>query len=83
MYPQAGLTYNEVLPVDKQGKPNPKYPKDRKCKSGHLAPEGARFFIVSGPVLDRSRWGTYCQTCLRIAHKLAEKREQQEAVDGE
>jgi hypothetical protein len=74
--PRATLTFAEVLPVNRDGSPNPKYPQDRQCKSGHKAPEGARFFVVSGPTLDRRRWGLYCQTCMRVAFMLKDKQKE-------
>ena len=82
MRPQTTLTCTEVLSVDRHGQVNPKYPQDRKCKSGHVAPEGARFFVVSGPTLDHRRWGTYCQTCLRLAFMLKDKQKEVLGDDG-
>jgi len=67
---------SEILPVDKKGTPNPQYPSGGLCQSGHIAAPGSRFFYVKSPTLDKSRWGVYCETCLRIAHKLANRREQ-------
>lgn len=77
------LTCAEVLPVNRDGSPNPKFPADRLCKSGHVAPEGARFFVISGPTLDRQRWGTYCQTCLRVAFMLKDKQKEVLGDGGE
>ena len=83
MMPRSQLTFAEVLAVNRDGSPNPKYPSDRVCKSGHPAPEGARFFIVSGPALDRSRWGTYCHTCMRVAFMLRDKQKEDLGHDRE
>lgn len=78
MFPAKGPTFvqSEILPMDKKGQPNPLYPSGGICHSGHVAAPGSRFFHVSSPTLDKSRWGVYCETCLRIAHKLATRREQ-------
>ena len=51
--------------------PNPQFPHDGKCSSGHYAPEGTRFFAVSGETLEASRTGIYCEPCLIVANKLA------------
>jgi hypothetical protein len=71
---------NEVLPKGRDGSINPLYPSDNFCKSGHVAAQGSRFFHVKSPTLDKSRWGVYCETCLRIAHKLANRREQAKKI---
>jgi hypothetical protein len=61
---KADLTFSEVSS-----------PPDNMCKSGHVAGVGERFFKASGPNLPRERWGVYCNTCIMIARKLADKRE--------
>ena len=50
-------------------RPNPDFPKDRACKSGHVAPEGTRFFATSGTALAKERYGLYCELCLMVANK--------------
>ena len=70
--PKATLTFNEITALDKQGRPNPRYPKDGICKSGHVVP-GARFFFVGGKALPKPRWGIYCENCMAVAFKMAEK----------
>lgn len=71
--PKATLTMGEVVATFKDGTPNPKFPHDGQCKSGHKAPPGTRFFAVSGPVLPKERWGIYCEPCLIVANKMAAK----------
>lgn len=51
---------------------NPEYPHDRMCKSGHKA-KSKRFFKVTGRVLSKDYWGTYCEDCIIIANELARK----------
>lgn len=50
-------------------RPNPAYPSDRWCKSGHTAPQDVRFFSVSGDTLAATRSGLYCELCLKVANK--------------
>jgi len=50
-------------------RPNPEFPKDRVCVSGHVAPEGTRFFLTSGRALTKERSGLYCELCLIVANK--------------
>lgn len=52
-------------------RPNPDFPADRSCKSGHIAPHGVRFFAVSGRTLPAERWGLYCELCLTVSNKHA------------
>jgi hypothetical protein len=51
-------------------------PANNWCKSGHTAKQDERFFHVSGRNLETGRWGAYCETCLTVANKLAEKKKQ-------
>lgn len=67
MFPRATLTFREVHPDDTA------YPLGGRCKSGHLAPPSTRFFMLSGQVLPRERWGVYCEHCLKVAHALHNK----------
>ena len=82
MIPLKGPTFtqDEIPALNKHGQLNPAYPSNRQCKAGHIAPEGARFFKVSGSTLPREYWGIYCETCLRIAHKLAARRTTQKSL---
>ena len=73
---KVDLTLSEQLPANDKGKPNPLYPSDGCCKSGHPTPSGTRFFHVSGKVLPKVFWGTYCEPCLIVANRLAAKRKQ-------
>ena len=74
------LSLGEVPPVliDRdtgESRPNPAYPRDRWCKTGHVAPQATRFFAVSGDTLEGHRSGLYCELCLRVAnkHKVLQK----------
>lgn len=51
--------------------PNPDYPKDLVCKTGHTVPYGTRFFAVSGQVVSKQRQGIYCEFCLTVANKIS------------
>lgn len=50
--------------------PNPKYPSDCRCKSGHVVPHGTRFFAVAGKVVSAAAEGVYCEFCLQVANKM-------------
>lgn len=78
MPPKATLTQKEIVPYNKTGKLNPHFPHDGQCKSGHRVPPGTRFFYVSGSVLPKKRWGIYCEICLKIANKIAQKRQKEQ-----
>lgn len=71
---KADLTQSEVLPTDPSGQPNPYYPHDGQCKSGHTAPSGTRFFLIQGRSLAKERWGAYCEPCLKEANRMAAER---------
>lgn len=62
------------LTIDHMTEHHKLFPKDGKCKSGHLVDSEVRFFYVSGETLDRWRWGAYCEGCVRSAFKLAHAR---------
>jgi len=53
--------------------PNPNYPSDGKCKTGHLIP-GAWFFAISGRTLPPDRHGVYCDACIATANRIASGR---------
>ena len=69
------MTQGEIprLVINRAGDkvPNPDYPKDCRCKSGHIAPYGTRFFAVSGPVVPEAVQGVYCELCLNVANRKA------------
>jgi hypothetical protein len=69
---KATLTQKEIIPYNKNTL-NPHFPHDGQCKSGHRVPPGTRFFYVSGSVLPKKYWGIYCEPCLKVANKLAQK----------
>jgi len=54
------------------------YPADLRCKSGHRAPEGTRFFSISGRVLAKELSGVYCEHCLVIANMIAKAKKKNE-----
>ena len=57
-------------------------PISRICKSGHVAGETfvradgmevpMRFLSVSGPALDETRHGIYCEACVTKANEMAQ-----------
>lgn len=86
---ETGFTSSEILPTttcDCYGRKNSncqkcdgkgviknsKYPHDGMCKSGHYT-KCKRFFKVSGRKLKREFWGIYCEDCIRVAYKIANK----------
>lgn len=73
---KASLVINEVLPYYEANpsSSNPTYPKDKMCKSGHLTPDGVRFFQVSGDTLSKDRWGVYCELCLKVANRMIDRK---------
>ena len=71
---EVDLSFGEVPHLIKdrdtgEMRPNPDFPKDRRCKSGHVAPEGTRFFATSGKAMAKDRSGLYCELCLIVANK--------------
>jgi len=56
--------------------PNPDYPSDLRCKSGHVAPTGTRFFAISGKALPDAFAGVYCEHCLSIANRISNAQKQ-------
>ena len=74
---KADLVMGEIPKVirNKNGKmvPNPEYPEDGFCKSGHMV-SGARFFAISGSILPSDRHGVYCDACMAVANQLAANR---------
>lgn len=63
----------EVLePHNLDGSINPKYPVDRRCKLGHIAPVGTRFFNVTSPsnTFPKELLGVYCEECIKQANML-------------
>lgn len=76
MFPKFNLSQDEVPPFLKNGDPNPEFPHDGKCKSGHIAPPGTRFFKVYGESMAPGRAGTYCEPCLIVANKRHRRRKE-------
>ncbi len=68
------LTQAEILDTLDDGSPNPEYPEDLRCKSGHLCPDGTRFFRVGGTALSKGRAGVYCEYCLIVANAIVRSR---------
>lgn len=72
---KATMTQGEVplLIKDRKGDmvPNPEYPTDGQCKSGHQVPIGVRFFYVSGSTVAAEVEGLYCEYCLSIANQIS------------
>lgn len=84
--PKATMTQGEIprLVKDRESGemlPNPHYPADGWCKSGHNAPYGTRFFSVTGEVVPRGREGVYCEFCLIIANHISRLSKQGLAVN--
>lgn len=81
---EATLTQGEIpiLVKNQDGDmvPNPEYPADLGCKSGHIAPPGTRFFAVSGQVVPQAVAGVYCELCLQVANRMARHGAQKEPV---
>jgi len=71
---KADLSFNQIKPLNHKGQPNEDYPKDRVCKSGHVAAEGAVFYDVGGDALPRRLWGKYCEFCVKVAQARARQR---------
>jgi hypothetical protein len=65
------MTQGEVVPRLKDGRPNPDFPHDGLCKTGHIAPPGTRFFQVSGKVVPKNVVGVYCEHCLAVANRMS------------
>lgn len=68
------MTQGEIpfLVKNKEGDmvPNPDYPSDLLCHSGHIAPLGSRFFSVDGEVVSAAVQGVYCEFCLMVANRM-------------
>lgn len=71
MNARPDLTQSEIPRLLKDDEPNPQYPENLMCKSGHACRPGTRFFRVTGPVLPVDRHGVYCEQCLIIANAIA------------
>lgn len=70
------LTQEEIPSKLRDGRPNPAYPQDLHCKSGHLAPAGTRFFRVSGSCVPPGVAGIYCEPCLIVVNtRIRRKKE--------
>jgi hypothetical protein len=74
MFLKPSITVSEQPPSDRDGRLNPFYPKDLKCRSGHVVSPGIKFYRISGDGLDKAYWGTYCEYCLKLVHMLVERK---------
>jgi hypothetical protein len=69
----ADLIKGEVPRLTKDGEPNPKFPHDGRCKTGHLAPpKTTRFYALSGKVMPSGLEGIYCEYCVTVTTRAGQ-----------
>jgi hypothetical protein len=52
---------------------NPIYPHDGTCNAGHKS-TNEKFWLISGPAVDRKLWGVYCNDCTLVINAMVRKK---------